>query len=183
MPQTIFFTADTHFHHYNMAVRFRQGGWTDTEGMTETLIQNWNEKVKMGDRVYHLGDFSFGNRDQCQEVLTRLNGLIHVIRGNHDQTLDRVVRDNPELVESYDPYKEIKIGTQRLVLFHFPILSWHQMHYGSWHLHGHCHGNLKFDNGPMLDVGVDCHDFAPIAYEEVQDLLRDRKVPSHDHHV
>ena len=74
-------------------------------------------------------------------------------------------------------------GYQRIVLCHFPMLTWNRAHYGAWHLHGHCHGSLdgKFD-GKRLDVGVDCHDFAPISYPEVKALMAKKDFVVVDHH-
>ena len=183
MSDIRWFTSDTHFLHKNIVHIGNGRPWDNYEDMTEGLINNWNGVVGKSDLIYHLGDFSFGNKEQTTEILRRLKGRIHIIRGNHDKTLDQVVKSNPELVESYQPYKEIKIDEQRLVLFHFPILSWHQMHKGSWHLHGHCHNNLKFDNGPMMDVGVDACDWRPIEYSEVRERLIDREIKTYDHHA
>lgn len=183
MPETVWFTSDTHFYHKKIVELGAGRPWPDADAMTEGLIERWNERVKPTDRIYHLGDFSFGNRDQTTEVLRRLRGNIHIIRGNHDSTLDSVVRAHPELVESYQQYKEIKIAGQRLVLFHFPILSWHDVHHDSWHLHGHCHGQLRFEGGAMLDVGVDVHGYAPVSYERIYDLLTGVEPVFFDHHI
>lgn len=178
----ILFTSDTHFWHKNIVHIGDGRPWPDSDTMTEALVENWNNTVGKTDRIYHLGDFSFGNRDQTLSVLQRLNGHKHLLRGNHDSTLDTVVRQNPHLVESYDHYKEIKVAGQRLVLFHYPIVSWHDVHHGSWHLHGHCHGQLRFDNGPMMDVGVDVTDYRPISYDEVAAKLSVIEPIYRDHH-
>lgn len=179
MAETVFFTSDTHFGHKNITWLGRGRPFDDADAMTEGLVERWNERVHKGDRIYHLGDFSFMNKDRTQEVIHRLNGNIHVIRGNHDSGLDRFA----DQFASYQSYKEIKMGEQRLVLFHFPILSWHKAHQGSWHLHGHCHGNLPEDpNIPRIDVGVDCTNYAPISYEEVSELLTGRTWIPVDHH-
>jgi calcineurin-like phosphoesterase family protein len=52
--------------------------------MDETLIQRWNAKVKPEDRVYHLGDFMFAQREQILAMINRLNGHKILIEGNHD---------------------------------------------------------------------------------------------------
>ena len=179
----MFFTSDTHFFHKNIVHIGDGRPWDNSDEMTEALVENWNQTVGKKDLVYHLGDFSFGNKNQTLAVLQRLNGLKHIIRGNHDGTLDTVVRQNPEIVDSYQTYKEIKVYDQRLVLFHFPILSWHNVHKGVWHLHGHCHGQLRFSGGPLLDVGVDVHDYRPISYDEVHHLLQDVEPVFFDHHA
>lgn len=184
MSEDIYFTSDTHFGHKNIVHIGRGRPWDDVEAMNEGLIERWNDRVRKQDRIYHLGDFSFANREITEGILRRLNGHIHLICGNHDRVLDGLLKgDTSGLVASYQDYKEIKVGDQRIVMFHFPILSWHQAHYGSWHLHGHCHGNLDFDNGPMLDVGVDVHGFAPLSYDEVAVRLDRLRYQGRDHHA
>ena len=149
------------------------------EDVNEALIANWNARVGRNDRLYHLGDFSFLNRARTEEVVSRLNGQLHVIRGNHDRTLESL----QGRFASFQQYKEIRVGTQRLVLFHFPILSWHHANRGAWHLHGHCHGNLAEDPAiPRMDVGVDCTGFAPIAFDEVAEHLSGSEWTPVDHH-
>lgn len=179
MSEEVFFTSDTHFGHKNICWLGRGRPFADADEMTEGLIERWNDRVSSGDRIYHLGDFSFMNKTRTAEVVSRLKGQIHVVRGNHDSGLDRFAGS----FASYGAYKEIKMGEQRLVLFHFPILSWHQAHKGSWHLHGHCHGNLPEDPAiPRMDVGVDCTDYAPIHYDEVAAHLSGREWVPVDHH-
>lgn len=63
------------------------------------------------------------------------------------------------------------------------ITNRHNVHKGSWHLHGHCHQNLQFDNGAMLDVGVDGFDFYPITFQQVRELLSNRRPKLWDHHT
>lgn len=152
------FTSDLHFFHKRICEFTDRHKFTTPEQHTEWLINIWNQNVAPTDEVWHLGDFSFSTKyDEVLAIVERLNGKIHMIKGNHcDNRIMRKLRDHSH-IEVYEQYKEIKIGDQTAVLFHFPIASWHKQGYGSWHLHGHCHGNLKpeFSNGKMLDVGID----------------------------
>ena len=52
--------------------------------MEEVLVNNWNNVVTNEDHVYHLGDFCWGKTDEWIRILKRLNGNIHIIKGNHD---------------------------------------------------------------------------------------------------
>lgn len=178
MSETVWFTADTHFGHKNIVWLGNGRPWDSWEEMTEGLVENWNANVKRTDRIYHLGDFSFLPKPKTVELIKRLNGQIHMVRGNHDGGLDSLA----PMFASYQQYKEIKVGAQRLVLFHFPMLSWHKVHSGSWHLHGHCHGLLKRSNGPMMDVGVDPNGYRPITYEEVAERLAEATWEAVDGH-
>lgn len=150
------FCSDLHFHHKRICEFTDRHKFTTPEKHTEWLINIWNRDVKPNDEVWHLGDFSFSSRyDEVRDIVEQLNGKIHMIKGNHcDSRIMRKLYDNGH-IEFFEQYKEIKIGDQTAVLFHFPITSWHKQGYGSWHLHGHCHGNLKHSHGKMLDVGLD----------------------------
>ena len=50
---------------------------------------------------------------------------------------------------------DTKVLDTKVVMCHYPILSWDQQRCSSWHLHGHSHGNLSESKGFMLDVGLD----------------------------
>lgn len=46
--------------------------------------------------------------------------------------------------------------------------------YGS--LYGHSHGTLPDDEAALsFDVGVDCHNFYPVSYEEVKAVMARKK--------
>ena len=75
----IWVTSDTHYGHANI-IRFCDRPFASSEEMDEALIANFNERVKPGDTVYHLGDFSFA-KDPAR-VFRRLNGTIHLVLGN-----------------------------------------------------------------------------------------------------
>lgn len=168
----VFFTSDTHFFHEKL-VPMR--GFQSVDDMNDALVTAWNETVRPNDLIYHLGDVTFGKADASWEVMRWLHGQKHFIRGNHDGVLDKMVRKFPKLATTYRQYHEIGVEGQRIVLFHFPILSWHGAHRGWWHLHGHCHGNLSPSqmNGPMLDVGVDNIDgMRPWSMQDLHDYMK-----------
>lgn len=177
------FTSDTHFFHKNILWLGKGRPFDSVEEMNEAMIERWNSRVTKSDHVYHLGDISFGSLALTVTVMQRLKGQIHIIRGNHDNeaALKKILRDQKNVL-AVDQYKEINVGGQKIVLFHFPIIDWNRRFQGSWHLHGHCHGNLDFENGAMLDVGVDVHDFAPINFDQVSELLRDKAFVPRAHH-
>jgi calcineurin-like phosphoesterase family protein len=152
-----YFTSDLHFLHKNIVSFTERSKYTTQEDHTEWLIDLWNSTVNKTDKVYHLGDFCFGNTEQATEIVKRLNGQIFMLKGNHDksQTLENL--KSCGLIQEWYDYKEIKIRGNSTVLFHFPLASWHKQGYGSWHLHGHSHGNLSKEHslGKILDAGLD----------------------------
>jgi len=184
----IYFTSDTHFGHTNI-LRFGKGRpFEDINEHDEMLIKNWNDRVGPGDRIYHLGDFSMSNPERIRSILERLNGQIFIIRGNHDKNLrgDKTLNHVIWIKDYFKlkvPDEGTVTGKQEIVLSHFPFEVWDKRHYGSWHLHGHCHGNLPSPEWqPRLDVGVDNCNFAPISYEEVKKVMKAKTFKPLDHH-
>jgi calcineurin-like phosphoesterase family protein len=170
-----FFTSDTHFGHaYAAAVR----GFTSVDAMDAMLIECWNDKVRPTDTVYHLGDFSFANRARAGEVFGLLHGRKHLVVGNHDS---KAVQQLPW--ETVGDLRTVRWEGRKLILCHFPMLSWAGAHKGAWHLHGHSHGNLRAAPTTRFDVGVDTSpDLGPWALDELVDLYGDREFVPVDHH-
>ena len=183
------FTSDLHFGH-NRIVEFTNRGADcgSQNNHTAWLIDLWNIEVSAGDVVYHLGDFSFFKEyEEVSKVVNQLKGNKIFIKGNHDKRehLDQLVKDN--LISAWYDYKEIKLQDASVVLFHFPIASWHKQGYGAYHLHGHCHGNFKDSRGKMLDVGIDNvynlygkHGF--IDENQIQEFMLHEKIYLADQH-
>ncbi|MEM9701635.1 MAG: metallophosphoesterase, partial [Planctomycetota bacterium] len=88
----IFFTSDTHFGHANV-IKNCDRPFADVGEMDEALIANWNAVVGPKDVVYHLGDFAFRAKRKPREYLARLNGTVHLVKGNHDE---ETLKDCPD---------------------------------------------------------------------------------------
>jgi calcineurin-like phosphoesterase family protein len=182
----LWFTSDTHFFHRMMVEKFRNiPGVTTLDEHNEYLIRAWNSRVAPGDTVYHLGDICIarsGEVPQTLNILQHLNGKKFLVKGNHDHSKDLKILG--AAFEDISNYAEIKVGDQHVILMHYPILSWHGVGRGSWHLHGHSHGNLPDDKSmARMDVGVDNHpDYAPFSYAEVERKLKNRTGRPGDHH-
>ena len=174
----IFFTSDHHFGHKNI-IKFSNRPFSSVEEMDETMIQRWNEKIGPDDEVYHLGDVSFHSPGNLKKILYRLNGKIYLIKGNHEKPAMAChfrfewVKDYFELVIQDEEFKK---GHQKLILFHYAQRVWNAGHYGTYHLYGHSHGNLPDDPKSLsFDVGVDCHNFYPLSYEEVKGIMKQKE--------
>jgi calcineurin-like phosphoesterase family protein len=134
-----FFISDTHFFHKNI-IRLAGRPFKDVTEMNETMIENWNKVVFPKDIVYHLGDFAYGtwsmpdSEKAIQTLFGRLNGVKHLIKGNHDhaETLDLPWA-------SVSDYKTLTYYKKMIVLFHYPIIEWDGAYRGSYHFHGHTH--------------------------------------------
>src|SRR5690606_24946302 len=136
-------------------IEYSKRPFANVNEMNEAIVQRWNAVVAPGDFVYHLGDFAFLRHLEATQLAKRLNGQKYLIFGNHDKAL----RKNQDFLTQWiwaKDYAEITIGLQKIVLSHYPFLVWNKRHYGSWNLHGHCHGSLPDDpRSRRVDVGVD----------------------------
>jgi len=135
--------------------------------MDEALIQNWNAKVKDGDRVYHLGDFGFGQREKILALTRRLNGHIILIEGNHDEVGD------PKNYGFSGKHQllDIKINGIYITMCHYAMRVWNRSHFNSWHIFGHSHSTLDKNWGKCWDVGVDNNSFEPVEFEELKNIM------------
>jgi len=179
------------------------------EQMDAHIISCWNSVIQPTDTVYQLGDFTLARGKIAATYLARLNGHIKFVPGGHDlkwlkdfkfkqnqtgflpppfdnhEVLPMLyflhTRTIPGLAQQIDP-ETLKRIKKLIVLCHYPLWTWEQSHYGSWHLHGHSHCN-KGKNNPAaselllrpsaksIDVGADCWDYYPVHLATVIDKL------------
>ena len=171
----IYFTADTHFCHSNI-IDLNNRPFPSLEKMTHVLIQNWNAYVSPRDEIYILGDFTFNSTgEEANNILRRLAGKKHLIRGNHDKFLNDPAFD-ASLFEWVKDYHVLSHKKRKIVLFHYPILEWQGFYGDAIHLYGHVHnsGKNKEQKGRLdvlgkraMNVGVDVNDFAPVSVDKV----------------
>ena len=162
----IYFTSDTHFGHSKL-VELR--GFGSVAEMDEALIDTWNSQITNKDQVYFLGDFCLSNSSgpNPQKYLDVLKGQKFLIAGNHDDRRVRRARGWSD-VRDYMEFKfDHNAGRQVIVLSHYPMISWNRKQYGSWMLHGHCHGTLPDYGMAMMDVGVDACGLRPVSLQDV----------------
>lgn len=154
-----FFTGDNHFNHANI-IKYSKRPFKDVDEMNETMIVNWNAKVKRDDLIYVLGDFIFGD---WNKIIRRLNGKIFLILGSHDGN----VFDCKDFLYDIKRLHEFKQGGFDITLCHYAMRVWPRSHFNSWHLYGHSHGYLE-SFGKSFDIGVDAQNFFPLSLEEVK---------------
>jgi len=172
----IYFTADTHFCHANIIDSCNRP-FNDVGEMDQTLIENWNSCVKNRDEIYILGDFLYrGKGKDANAILAKLKGRKYLIKGNHERYLTDP-EFKPEAFEWIKDYYVLKHHGIKIVLFHYPLLSWDGSHRGSIHLYGHVHNSgLKHPEfgeklrvlGPnAFNVGVDVNNFYPVSIKKI----------------
>lgn len=183
-----FLTSDLHAHHNNILKFTERHAVTTVEKHLNWLVDLWNEQVQPGDRVYHLGDLSFSKSyDKIADFVSRLNGQIFLIKGNHDnpQHMKRLVQEGYAVW--YGDYKEITINKTKTCLFHYPIAAWNKQGYGSFHCHGHTHGSFTDNKGKTLDVGLDnvykiFGEHRLLSERDIIDYMNAQPIYTPDHH-
>jgi len=177
-------TSDLHFGHTNIMkfcpvtrARFKN----DVDYMTEAMIIEWNEIVEPGDLVYILGDVAFCNAQKATQIMRRLNGTKILIEGNHDK---KALHD-PSFRGCFSEvhkYLDINYNGTKVVMLHYPIAEWDQMHRGSVHFHGHLHGNpSSLEKYRALDVGIDATGWIVLEMEDaIRRALRGEIKSHHD---
>lgn len=90
----------------NNVMRYDKRPFDTVTQMDETLLNNWNAQVSGKDTVYVLGDAFFKGEERRLEILRRLNGKKHLIKGNHDRVKGRLGQE----WESVADYAEITDG-------------------------------------------------------------------------
>ena len=73
-----YYIADLHFFHANMNTRMDRRGFKNVEEMNEYMIEKWNGKVRKNDDVIIIGDLSWGNAEETNALLKRLNGRLYL---------------------------------------------------------------------------------------------------------
>lgn len=175
----IFFTSDLHFNHDREFI-YGPRGFKSVEEMNETLIKNWNETVTNEDDIYVLGDFFLGNDTEfVEKTLSRLNGLIHLVVGNHDTPRKLELYSGAEYISEIADALRIKYKKREFFLCHYPVLTAsleQDPDRAVINLFGHTHSKDKFyeDRPYMYNVAVDANDNKPVEIEEILTAFNDK---------
>jgi len=186
----IYFTADPHFAHKHVC-RICARPWPQEDNDAQ-LIRRWNAVVTAKDTVYVLGDFSFaGSKIYWASILEQLNGVIYLLEGNHDrkalarfrkecanEILIPKKQDGNSVVILPLPQIEMRVENYPVTINHYPMRSWNGLCHGTYHLFGHVHGRLDWEDiGLSVDVGVDNPrwNYAPASWAQVQAYMEKEK--------
>ncbi|MGK2861892.1 MAG: hypothetical protein ACSLE0_08155 [Chitinophagaceae bacterium] len=178
----LFFTSDTHFFHSNI-IKYCDRPFANSHEMNKTIVENWNKVVPKDAIIFHLGDVSLTAVPKVlNDLLHKLNGTKFLVIGNHEKDAlgKEYIREHwggiYDIAEIFVPDEEITYKEQHIVMCHYPMITWNAAHRGSWSLFGHVHGGLSnkgiIQHPPSsMDVGVDCHNYTPISYQQVKEQI------------
>ena len=176
-----FFTSDLHFGHANV-IGYSNRPFKNVEEMNETLIRNWNNRVKPEDTVFHAGDFCFKNSPggkageglilKAKDYIQKLNGNIIFIRGNHDKN-----NSLKTIIQSCT----VQIAGMFIYINHYPDKYNPN---ADLNFCGHVHDKWKFKSIPhpnmgknkltldIINIGCDQWGYMPRTFEEIYHAYR-----------
>lgn len=99
--------------------------------------------------------------------------------GNHDSS--NKLKAIKSLFEEIVYQKEIRVGHRKLVLSHYPFLTWSGVHYGVINVHGHIHSRPGVPTDLPLselhyDVGVDNNNYTPVNIEQIKENIKNYEI-------
>ena len=184
----IWFTADLHLGH--KLVAGLRGFGDDTEKHDATLAQRWDYLVRPQDQIWVLGDLCIGrgrSHHSALEWVAARPGIKHLIFGNHDSGHPMHSEAHKVQAQYLDVFASAqiagirKIGTQRVMMSHFPFGAdhtevarypeWRPVNAGQWLIHGHTHSGVAV-KGREIHVGLDAHALAPVPLKWVEQVIR-----------
>ena len=178
-----YITSDLHFFHkaiLKICPTHRQCGDMDT--MIEDFIDYHNTIVRPQDTLYILGDFSFGKAGPTLDILRQMQGKKVIVRGNHDQWLDKAKPHELKevgVIEVRD-LMTVRHEGRKIVMCHYALRAWNGQGRGTLHAFGHSHGSLE-GFGRSMDVGWDAVG-RYLMLDEVVDKLEGKEIEVADHH-
>lgn len=165
-------TSDWHFGH-NKPFLYESRGFTNIRDHDNKLIEWHNLLVKPDDEVWVLGDLTLGDLDHGLECIARMNGKLHIVRGNHDT--DRRISAYLQLPNVYEVIdgKYLKYKKYHFYLSHYPTITSNMdeksPHQVTISLYGHTHQpDSVIDNLPFgYHVGIDSHQGCPVHFDNI----------------
>ena len=175
----VYFTSDLHFGH-DREFLYKPRGFSSIEEHDEAIIERWNNVVEADDIVFVLGDLMLNNSEHGLECLSRLNGNIVVVRGNHD-TITRMdlYSKLPNVIETSEG-RYFRYGKYHFYLTHFPCLSANleaeSLKQCTLNLSGHTHSRSKFfeDRPYIYNVACDAHNCTPVCIDEIIEDMKEK---------
>ncbi len=176
-PRT-FVTSDLHLDHTNI-IKYCKRPFLNTKDMNRTLVNNWNNTVSKKDKVYFLGDMSFGKESRSADYwLTKLNGDTFFIRGfSYKPTGERNQHDRISKTKNVFDSLIIEYKGRRFFLVHDPAnipSSW-----DDWAICGHHHNN-KLDECPFIDkknkrinISTELTKFRPVDMDDLMQKIEE----------
>ena len=176
----IFFVSDFHFNHFNI-IKYENRPFSNVEKMNKELIRRHNERVKKDDIVYYLGDLGFhcskakehrgeGLNSGSLELLSKMNGHIIRLAGNHDKSANKNATATHRIV--------LRKAGIYINLVHRPqdTIIEDDLHYYPLTIHGHVHGKYQTKEiedkkiALCINVSVETNNYYTYTFDEIMSI-------------
>lgn len=190
----IWVTSDQHFQNRNIWAKYETFTRPfNSQGEHDAMmIHHWNSVVSPDDLVFVLGDFIMGDSENVESLLYRLNGIIFLVRGNHDTNNKiEIYKQHPEKVIAVEDYNILYYKEKFIVMNHYPVqgdsVKGNHLKSDGWknateffgqnyndcvYLYGHVHSNAPHDmKNHCYHVGVDTNNLTPVLLDDIVDMM------------
>lgn len=181
----IYYISDTHFKDQKIFDKCSRP-FASLDEMEKTVVEKWNKKVKNGDTVYVLGDIGKDDDPSTILIFSRLNGLKHLLVGNHDHEMLEEIKKSG-MFESVKFIDLIEDSGFKVCLCHYPLMDWMEFNRSGLLVYGHIHNKTEkngpaykqikdyYKNLPAYNCGVDVIDFEPKTLEELINIKKEKE--------
>lgn len=150
------FISDLHFGHESMSKR---RGFESVEEHDNYIVNQWNKVVNKKDTTYILGDITMEKANY--EILNKLNGIKHIVLGNHDQGQHtKIMQNYVNKISGMINYKK------EFILTHCPIHPCELEFRFKYNIHGHVHENTLSDKR-YINVSAEAICYTPKLLSEL----------------
>ena len=162
--------SDHHFYHERILEFCAEQRPFDTvEEMHEVMIERHNSLIKPKDHVFFVGDVVFGDPVAHLPIVERLNGIKHLIGGNHDKLRSQMAEYQKYFV-SVEAYREF--GHNKDIVSHYPVHPQQLEERYKFNVHGHLH-DIVLDDPRYINICLDNRDLYPTNLEQVYAEYKD----------
>ena len=157
----VFLISDLHLFHSKILI-YESRPFESIEIMHEKIVTNWNNTINKDDKIFILGDISFGNKEMTSNIIKKLKGNKTLIKGNHDSSrctnfwLD---------VGFKEVYRYPIIYNMHFLLSHEPLIS---VPGGYLNVHGHTHSKC-LNSQYHYNVSCEVLNYTPINFNVIRD--------------
>ena len=171
----IWVISDLHLNHDRKFI-YQERGFKSIEDMNCAIIKNWNNVIAPSDDIYVLGDLCLGGSDSLdknKELIEKLNGTLHIVRGNHDTFARLEMYRGCKNVVEVENVIYLDYKNYHFYMSHYPTitstLEKDSLEHCLLNLYGHIHEKEHFykDMPFMYCVGCDAHDCKPILLDDI----------------
>lgn len=173
----IFLSSDYHFFHDKEFI-YKPRGFNSIEEMNQTILDNHNKIIDSDDDVYLLGDLLLGGPnklDEGLELINKLNGKLHLVRGNH--CTDKrwaAFKECSNVVEQQNAIY-LKYMGYHFFMTHYPTITSNNdydkpLKARTLNLCGHTHTQdrwLDKDKGYIYHCELDAHNNTPVSMDYI----------------